>query len=193
MKDRKAAIKDREEMGVGLPMLPGALSPAGRMVIALPDRQSAAAMANALMARGFTATEVRRFSAVAMSRWLKSLLPDAGRAVGYGPLVPGLRDFYILALEQCSWLVVSAPDDSAAQTVAEEARRAGARSTTCYRLPGASALAGTIHRTAFGNDSSASAGAMTHSSASAGAMTLGWSPPQEPSGIAEDRFNAASG
>lgn len=183
MQDRKAAMKDRDEMGAGPLMLPGALSPAGCMVIALPHSRSAAAMANALIARGFASTEVRRFSSVAMSRWLKSLLPDAGRAVGYVPLVPGLRDFYLLALEQCSWLVVTALDDSGARIVAEEARRAGARSTTRYRLPGASPLAGTTGRAALGDDSAASAGA----------MALGWSPPQEPSGIAADRFNAASG
>jgi hypothetical protein len=78
-----------------------------------------------------------------MSRWLKSLLPDAGRAVGYGPLVPGLRDFYILALERCSWLVVHAPDEETVQIVAEQASRAGARSVTRYRLPATAPLAAT--------------------------------------------------
>lgn len=135
-------MKFHEEGGMNLPLLPGALSPAGHIVVALPDDDSAAALAQALSARGFDSAELRRFSAPAMSRWLKSLLPEAGRAVGYGPLVPGLRDFYILAMDRCSWLVAYAPEDDAARMVSEEARRAGARSVTRYRLSEVAAVAG---------------------------------------------------
>jgi hypothetical protein len=55
-----ATMQFREEAGVTLPMLPGALSPAGHMVIALPDDDSAAAMTNALLASGFRSAELRR-------------------------------------------------------------------------------------------------------------------------------------
>lgn len=127
-------MENTETTGAGLPLLPGGMNPAGRVVVALPDDETAAVMARALGACGFQHADVQRFSAAVMSRWLKSLLPDAGRKVGYGPLVPGLRDYYILALERCGWLVVRAPDDETARKVVEFARRAGARSTRHYRL-----------------------------------------------------------
>jgi hypothetical protein len=116
----------------GLPLLLDTLDPSGCVVVALPGDDRARSMAMALLARGFPEEHIDELPAAEMNRWLRAVVLHAGRAPNLAAEIRELRDFYIGAMEGCSWLVVRAPDAVREAQILEEAQRAGARSTRTY-------------------------------------------------------------
>jgi hypothetical protein len=126
------AVPSAKSSPAGLPLLLDTLDPSGCVVVALPDDDRARAMADALLARGFPQEHVDELPAAEMNRWLRAVVLHAGRAPNLAAEIRELRDFYIGAMEGCSWLVVRALDGDREAQILEEAQRAGARSTRKY-------------------------------------------------------------
>jgi hypothetical protein len=114
------------------PMSFGAFKPVGHVVVAFADDGSAEAATAALREAGFDDDDVLHYSADEEGSEMTRMLERTSSLAGFGYEVTLMRRYRQLAQEGCSWLLVYAPDDAHASTVAAVARRFGARIAERY-------------------------------------------------------------
>jgi hypothetical protein len=100
----------------------GVFKPVGHTVIAYRSLPELEAAAGQLMARGFAAAELVRYSPEEMMAQVDDQLPDASPLASIGQDLNLIKAHRALAESGCSFLVVHAPKDEQAQIVAEVAR-----------------------------------------------------------------------
>jgi hypothetical protein len=104
----------------------GAFKPVGHVVVAMPDDPRAAAAAQALRAAGFEAEDVLEYTAAEENDEMDRMLQHASDLAGFGYEISLMRRYQQLAKQGASWLIVFAPDDEQARTVAEVVKAHGA-------------------------------------------------------------------
>ncbi len=114
------------------PQVLGAFKPVGHVVVALPDDKVAAEATAALIEAGFDADDVLQYSADEEGAQMQHMLDHASDFAGFGYEITLMRRYRQLAGEGCSWLLVYAPDDAHAASVAQVAERFGARLAEKY-------------------------------------------------------------
>ena len=110
----------------------GVFKPVGHVIVALPTAEDAQGAHKALLADGFEEAGILAYSPDEMKRQAEIDIDQAGVLAGIGQelnLVKAHRD---LAEQGYSFLVVKAPEDDAAQKVAEIARRFHAKRAQKY-------------------------------------------------------------
>ena len=104
----------------------GAFKPIGHVVVAMPDDTRAAAVARALLAKGFERDDILEYSAAEENDEMDRMLQHTSDFAGFGYEVTLMRRYKALAEEGASWLIVFAPEDDRAECVAVAAREHGA-------------------------------------------------------------------
>ena len=110
----------------------GTFNPVGHIVIALADDAVAAQAAAELHAAGFGAEDVLSYTSPEIITRLREMVHTASQAAGFGYEITLMRRYLALAEGGAGWLIVYAPEDAAAQRVAEVATRLKASSAVHY-------------------------------------------------------------
>jgi hypothetical protein len=109
-----------------MPQSLGAFKPVDHVVIALPDDDSAARLAQALRGAGFEEADVLEYSAAEKGHAMSRMLEHTSEFAGFGYEVSLMRRYQELARKGASWLIVYAPDEARTAQVAELAKAHGA-------------------------------------------------------------------
>jgi hypothetical protein len=109
-----------------MPQSLGAFKPVDHVVVALPDDDTAAGLAQALRAAGFEAEDILEYSAAEKGHAMSRMLEHTSEFAGFGYEVSLMRRYQALAKQGASWLIVYAPDETRTGQVADLAKAHGA-------------------------------------------------------------------
>ena len=104
----------------------GAFKPVGHVVVALPDARKSADAVAALRTLGFAAEDILQYTAGEQKNEMDTMLANVSGVAEFGYEADLMRKYQKLAADGACWLIVYAPDDAAAQRVADVARQQGA-------------------------------------------------------------------
>ena len=110
----------------------GTFNPIGHIVVAFADDAVAAQAAAELRAAGFGAEDILSYTSPEVITRLREMVHTASQAAGFGYEITLMRRYLALAEGGAGWLIVYAPEDAAAQRVAEVATRLKALSAVHY-------------------------------------------------------------
>jgi hypothetical protein len=110
----------------------GILNPVGHVVLAFKDDAVAAQAVEALRGVGFGADDILVYAASEATPRLRERVRTASQAAGFGYEITLMRRYLAYAEEGAGWIIVYAPDDAAAQRIAEVAGRFEARCAVRY-------------------------------------------------------------
>lgn len=111
----------------------GGFKPVGHVMIGLPDRALADALAAALHGAGWPGPSVQHFSPRETTPELEALVHNAGAMAGFGYEITLLRRYLALAQVGCRWLLVKVNDADQAAAAADTAKGCGAVLAVYYR------------------------------------------------------------
>lgn len=104
----------------------GAFKPVGHVVVALPDARRSADAVTALLAAGFAPEDILQYTAAEEKNEMDQMLANVGGMAEFGYEADLMRKYQELAADGASWLIVYAPEDDAAQRVADVVKLHGA-------------------------------------------------------------------
>jgi hypothetical protein len=104
----------------------GAFKPVGHVVVAMPDDPRAAAATRALLAEGFEPDDILAYTAAEEEDEMDLMLRGTSGMAGFGYEVSLMRKYQRLAHDGASWLIVYAPEETQAVTVARVVAQHGA-------------------------------------------------------------------
>ena len=110
----------------------GTFNPVGHIVIAFADDAIAAQAAAELRAGGSSNEDILIYASPEVISRLREMVHTASQAAGFGYEITLMRRYLALAEGGAGWLIVYAPEDAAAQRVAEVATRLKASSAVHY-------------------------------------------------------------
>lgn len=110
----------------------GALNPVDHAVIAYADAEAASKASDAFKDAGFEADDVLGYSSPELFPNVEQMMRTTSGAAGFGYEVVLMRRYMNLAHENCSWLIVYAPNDERTAQVKEIAARTGAKTAVRY-------------------------------------------------------------
>ena len=110
----------------------GTLNPVGHIILAFADDAVTAQVASELQAAGFAPEDVLLYTAAEATPRLRERVRTASEAAGFGYEITLMRRYLALAEEGAGWIIVYAPNDTAAGKVVEIAKRHGARCAVRY-------------------------------------------------------------
>jgi hypothetical protein len=108
-------------------------NPIGHVVMAFDGDDSAREAAQALQQRGLSADDVIVYLSSEFRPRLQAMLDHTGSSAGFGYELTLMRRYLRLADEGAGWLIVYAPDDKAAEKVAEVAEQSNAQVAVRYQ------------------------------------------------------------
>jgi hypothetical protein len=110
----------------------GILNPVGHVVLAFKDDAVTTQAVEALRGAGFDADDLLAYLASEATPRLRERVRTASQVAGFGYEITLMRRYLAYAEEGAGWLLVYAPDDAAAQRVAEIGKRFDARCAVRY-------------------------------------------------------------
>ena len=110
----------------------GALKPVDHAVIAYADADAASKAQDAFREAGLEDEDVLVYSSPELFPNVEQMMRTTSGAAGFGYEVVLMRRFMNLAHENCTWLIVYAPDDERTEQVKAIAARTGAKTGVRY-------------------------------------------------------------
>ena len=110
----------------------GVLNPVGHVVLAFNDDAVVDQVVAALRSAGFADEDILAYLAADATPRLRERVRTTSGSAGFGYEITLMRRYLALAEGGAGWLIVYAPEDAAAQRVAEVATRLKASSAVHY-------------------------------------------------------------
>lgn len=110
----------------------GILNPVGHVVLAFKDDATTAQAVEALHAAGFVDQDILSYLASDATPALRERVRTSSEAAGFGYEITLMRRYLAFAEGGAGWLIVYAPDDTAAAKITEVATRFAALCAVRY-------------------------------------------------------------
>jgi hypothetical protein len=115
-----------------LPQSLGAFKPVGHVLMGLHSEDDARGAVEALRHAGFAQADIIDFDSAEYSGHMERMIDHASDFAGFGYEITLMRRYRQLCAGGCRWLLVYAPEEDAAQRVADVARRFHALTAVKY-------------------------------------------------------------